>query len=64
MDRKKLEKVIDEVLSNYKPAKKEGCSCGCNTCHLESKISLNESLNKKPIISEGLKYHLDNKLPL
>jgi hypothetical protein len=64
MNKKKLEQIIGEVLKDYKPKKKEDCGCGCNTCHLESKISLNESLTKKPTISEGLQYHLDNKLPL
>ena len=64
MNKKRLEQIIGEVLKDYKPKKKGDCGCGCNTCHLESKINLNESLTKKPIISEGLQYHLDNKLPL
>ena len=38
------------------------CDCGCNIC--ESKVSLNESLAPKEILSEGLKYHMDNNMPL
>ena len=41
MNKKKLEQIIGEVLKDYKPKKKEDCGCGCNTCHLESKINLN-----------------------
>jgi len=38
------------------------CDCGCNKCG--SKITLNESLSSKEILSEGLKYHMDNNMPL
>ena len=38
------------------------CDCGCNDCG--GKVSLNESLAPKEILSEGLKYHMDNNMPL
>jgi len=61
----RLRNLIKEVLSA--PLKeKEGCSCGCGGCSTTSStgISLNESLAPKQILSENLRYHLDNKLPL
>lgn len=39
------------------------CDCGCNKCN-ENKLMLNESLAPKAILSEGLRYHLDNDQPL
>jgi hypothetical protein len=38
------------------------CDCGCNTC--DKHMMLNESLAPKQILSEGLKYHMDNNRPL
>ena len=38
------------------------CDCGCNDCG--GKVTLNESLAPKEILSEGLKYHMDNDMPL
>ena len=38
------------------------CDCGCNDC--SGKVTLNESLAPKAILSEGLKYHMDNNMPL
>ena len=40
------------------------CSCGCGTCSASKPVVLNESLAPKEILSEGLKYHLDNARPL
>ena len=39
------------------------CSCGCNTCDTKA-LMLNESLAPREILSEGLKYHMDNNKPL
>jgi hypothetical protein len=39
------------------------CSCGCNTCDTKT-FMLNESLAPREILSEGLKYHMDNNKPL
>ena len=38
------------------------CDCGCNKC--DKHMMLNESLAPKEILSEGLKYHMDNNKPL
>ena len=40
------------------------CDCGCNTCDTKRPVVLNESVAPKAILSEGLKYHLDNARPL
>ena len=40
------------------------CDCGCNTCETKSTLMLNESLAPRDILSEGLKYHMDNNKPL
>ena len=40
------------------------CKCGCNTCDSKRPVMLNESVAPKAILSEGLKYHLDNARPL
>ena len=40
------------------------CNCGCNTCDTKKALTLNESLAPKQILSEGLKYHMDNNKPL
>jgi len=39
------------------------CSCGCNTCDTKA-LMLNESVAPREILSEGLKYHMDNNKPL
>jgi len=40
------------------------CDCGCNICEDKKPVMLNESLAPRAILSEGLKYHLDNARPL
>jgi hypothetical protein len=40
------------------------CKCGCNTCDTKKPVMLNESIAPKAILSEGLKYHMDNARPL
>ena len=40
------------------------CHCGCNTCDTKKPVMLNESVAPKEILSEGLKYHMDNARPL
>jgi hypothetical protein len=40
------------------------CDCGCNTCDMKKTLMLNENLAPKEILSEGLKYHIDNNKPL
>jgi hypothetical protein len=40
-----------------------GCKCGCNKCKTEPLI-LNESMAHQNILSEVLKCHIDNKIPL
>jgi hypothetical protein len=60
----RLRELIKEVLST--PPKKDSCSCGCHSCENVGNpgVVLNESLVKKDILSENLRYHVDNKLPL
>ena len=41
------------------------CKCGCNSCETESTaLVLKENKFVHTPISEGLKYHIDNKIPL
>lgn len=54
----KLHQLIDETLT--KP-QVDGCGCGCGGCN-EAPI-LTES-KVKPLLSEGLQYHIDKKVPL
>jgi hypothetical protein len=56
----KLTRLIKEVLSS--PPKKD-CGCGCHGKCTKSP-TLNENLGAKVIITENMKYHIDNKKPL
>ena len=60
----RLRKLIKEVLST--PPKKDTCNCGCHDCDNvgNTGVVLNESLVKKDILSENLRYHVDKQLPL
>ena len=41
------------------------CKCGCDTCETKPiTMMLNEVIAPRAILSEGLKYHLDNKKPI
>ena len=40
------------------------CDCGCGGCSVKKPVVLNESLAPKTILSEGLKFHMDNARPL
>jgi hypothetical protein len=63
MDKTRLKKLIQEV---YHHVTEEKCSCGCNTCENvgNAGVILNESIAPKEILSENLRYHVENKLPL
>ena len=60
----RLRKLIKEVLSI--PSKKDKCNCGCHDCNNVGNVGvvLNESIAPKEILSENLRYHVVNKLPL
>jgi hypothetical protein len=62
MDR--IKQLIREVLSS--PPKEESCNCGCHSCENVGNKGpvLNESLNAKIIMTENMKYHINNKLPI
>jgi hypothetical protein len=62
MDR--LRRIVKEVLST--PPKEDKCNCGCHTCENVGNpgVLINEGLDKKVILSENLRYHVDKKLPL
>jgi len=63
MNKTHLKQLIREVLST---PTKEKCDCGCGGCDGSSNsgVTLNESLVKKDILSENLRYHVDKQLPL
>jgi hypothetical protein len=56
----RLRSLIKEVLST--PPKKKDCNCGCGGCDKKAPI-ITEGRIKKAI-SEGLTYHVENKIPL
>lgn len=60
----RLKHLIKEILST--PPKKDSCNCGCHSCDNVGNegVVLNESLVKKDILSENLRYHVDKHLPL
>lgn len=39
------------------------CSCGCNTCDIKP-LSINESILKANLLSEGLRYHIKHQKPI
>jgi hypothetical protein len=61
MDKARLKHLIKEVY-----LKKDTCNCGCHSCDNVGNpgVVLNESLVKKDILSENLRYHVDKQLPL
>jgi hypothetical protein len=63
MDKTRLKKLIQEI---YHHVTEEKCSCGCNTCENvgNAGVILNESVAPREILSENLRYHVENKLPL
>jgi len=40
------------------------CDCGCGGCSPTKPVLINENLASKEILSEGLRYHMDNARPL
>jgi len=58
----KLRQIIRESLKNR--ALNKDCGCGCHgKCGGDAPV-LNENLTRKPLLSEHLQYHVDNKKPL
>jgi len=60
----RIKQLIKEVLST--PPKKDSCNCGCHTCENVGNKGpvINENLNARVVMSEDMKYHVDNKLSL
>ena len=60
----RLRHLIKEALTT--PPKKDKCNCGCHDCDNvgNTGVVLNESVAPKEILSENLRYHVANKLPL
>jgi hypothetical protein len=54
-----LKKLIKEVLDSRKP----DCGCGCGDKCGKAPI-LNENLKSRVLMTENMKYHIDNKKPL
>ena len=54
-----LKKLIKEVLESRKP----DCGCGCGDKCGKAPI-LNENLQSRVLMTENMKYHIDNKKPL
>lgn len=60
----RIKQLIREVLST--PPKKESCNCGCHSCENVGNKGpvLNENLGARIVMTENMKYHVKNKLPL
>ena len=60
----RLKRLIHEVLST--PPKQDKCNCGCHDCDNVGNpgVVINESLGAPIIMTENLRYHVENKLPL
>jgi len=60
----RIKSLIKEILST--PPKKNTCNCGCHSCENVGNGGpvINENLNARVIMSEDMKYHVTNKLPL
>ena len=63
MNKTRLKHLIKEV---YHHVTEEKCNCGCHDCDNVGNpgVVLNESIAPKEILSENLRYHVVNKLPL
>ena len=59
-----IKRLIKEVLST--PPKKDKCNCGCHSCENVGNPGpvLNESLTSKVIMTENMKYHVENRIPI
>ena len=60
----RIAKLVKEILST--PPKKDTCNCGCHSCENVGNKGpvINENLNARVVMSEDMKYHVYNKLPL
>ena len=60
----KIQQLIREVLST--PPSEDKCNCGCHSCENVGNKGpvLNENLGTKIIMTENMKHHVDNKVPL
>ena len=60
----KIQQLIREVLST--PPSEDKCNCGCHSCENVGNNGpvLNENLGTKIIMTENMKHHVDNKVPL
>lgn len=60
----RIKQLIREALST--PFKEETCNCGCHSCENVGNKGpvLNESLNARITMTENMKYHVINKLPI
>ena len=60
----KIKRLIREVLST--PPKKESCNCGCHSCENVGNKGpvLNENLGARIVMTENMKYHVENKLAI
>ena len=59
-----IRKIIQEIIT--KLTTKDKCNCGCHDCDNVGNpgVVINESLNAQITMTENLRYHVENKLPL
>jgi hypothetical protein len=62
----KIKRLVREVLSTPPSKKKDKCNCGCHSCKNVGNKGpvLNESLEARIVMTENMKYHVENKVAL
>ena len=62
----KIKRLVREVLSTPPSKKKDKCNCGCRSCKNVGNKGpvLNESLEARIVMTENMKYHVENKVAL
>ena len=59
---KKVDILIEQALTT--PSKSKGCGCGCGCGGKKIKSPILKESKVKDLLSEGLTYHIDNKISL
>lgn len=58
----RVKQLIEQALTT--PSKSKGCGCGCGCGGEKVKSPILKEVKAKALLSEGLNYHIDNKISL
>ena len=59
---KRVEQLIEVALTT--PSKSKGCNCGCGGCQSKKNAPILKESKVSDLLSEGMRYHIDNKISL